>query len=251
MIVDREPQISTKTPSNGTKPTERSFRMVAVVGAGGKTGELFATTLSKVDQLKIERVSRGGVANMLEYEPDTVILATPNPVDELLQEIAQNARRPLTLILPQNGVDVVPAAYRIFEGTERQITLIRANLFTTVGKNGAGLVYNPDKKRIALAAVGKDNQGSLYRTKRMFTEAGFSVHVSNDYKAMEWGKLDVNMFGLTAAVTGLSPKETLKNKQTFVLEVEALRGRRRLLRRAGIPISGITWGRNHKNARTP
>lgn len=227
----------------------QAFKSVAIIGAAGQTGELFARTLAPhfpVEAVVRERRWRDEVnhpdvrfhANiwaMLATEPEVVILATPNPTDEVLKEIALHAQKPLTLILPQNGVDVVPVAKKVLAESGSQIRLIRASLFTNVSRDPEGnIVYNPIKKRIALSSVDDDPDNSLLKAENMFAQAGFDVKVVRDYRSMEWSKLVVNLLGSTSTVTGLSPLETLSDSRFFGIEHRALKDRFRILDKAGI-----------------
>lgn len=233
-----------------------AFKSVAVVGAAGQVGEFLTRNLSPV--VSVEAVVRSrrwtdeanqtgmkfhsGIAEMLATKPEVIILATPNPANEALTEIAQHIQGPTTLILPQNGVDIASKAEAIVEDAASKITLIRASLFTNVSRDAEGnLLYNPKKKRIALATVGDGDCGSLEKSEKLFTQAGFEVRISDDYRVMEWSKLLVNLIGSTSTVTGLSPMETFGERRLFMIEQQALRDRLRILRAAGIKIDDDLW----------
>lgn len=236
-----------------------TFKSVGVVGAAGQTGELF--TRSFADRLGSSVAISGVVRNrhlrnegslrvgfhteigsMFATDPEMVILATSNPTDEALREIAKHAQKPLTLVLPQNGVDVVPTAQKALAESGVTITLVRASLFTNVSRDQNGdLAYNKDKNRIALAPVGEDPDGNLRKAVVLFQTAGFDVKVESDYQAMEWGKLVGNLFGSTSSVTGLSPFKTFADRRLFGIEHQALKDRFEILDKAGIHLSDL-WG---------
>lgn len=242
------------------------FKSVAVIGAAGQTGELFTRMLFSV--ASVEAVIRGrqlneavasrvrvhtDIGQMLQTGPEAVILATPNPVDKVLEEIVKHVQRPTTLILPQNGVDVVPKAQVILAECPTQITLVRASLFTNVSRDSEGnLLYNPNKKRISLATVGEVDCDSLQKSEKMFTQAGFEVRTVHNYRAMERSKLAVNLLGSTSTVTGLTPKEAFSDAQIFALEHRGLKDRLRILESDG-KVDATLWnvGRLRWAARIP
>lgn len=235
-----------------------TFKSVAVIGAAGQTGELFAGTLSQVTSIEaVVRTSRWrdeasypgigfheSIAEMLQTEPEAIILATPNPTSAALKEIAKYAQKPLTLILSQNGVDLIDEeTKKALVVSQNPITLVRASLFTNVSRDGEGdIVYNPNKNRIALASMSEDSGESLQKAENTFAQAGFEVRKVEDYRSMEWTKLLANLVGSTSTITGLTPKETFSDAELFKLEHRALKDRLRLLEEAGIPLAENLWG---------
>lgn len=234
--------------------TGQIFRSAAVVGAAGQVGELFTRNLASItcieavvrerrweDETDYPQVRfQSGIKSMLETEPEVVILATPNPADKILEEIARHVQKSLTLILPQNGVDVVEKAKQVLFDSESQISIIRASLYTNVsrGKDG-NIVYNQKKNRIALAPVGNGQVESLLKAENMFAQAGFDVKVVDDYHSMEWSKLIGNLLGSTSTVTGLSPREAFSDPEIFALELRVLKDRLRILEAAGIKVADL------------
>ncbi len=241
-----------------TRPQEK-FKSVAVIGAAGQVGELFTRTFAeRLDpDVSITAVVRNkhlkdegslpvgfytDIGQMLATEPEMVVLATPNPTDGVLKEIALYSKKPLTLVFPQNGVDVVPTAEKILAESPNQVRLVRASLFTNVSRDSTGeLSYNKDKNRIALASVGEDPDYSVPKIAELFKNAGFDVKVVSDYKAMEWAKLIGNLFGSTSAITGLPPFRTFADRRLFAIEHQALKDRFEILDKAGIRLDDL-WG---------
>lgn len=230
------------------------FRSAAVVGAAGQIGEVFTRNLVSIAHIEAvvrERRWRDETAHpqvrfhadierMLETEPEVVILATPNPADKALEKIARHVQKPLILILPQNGVDVVEKAKQVLSASESQITIIRASLYTNVSRDRDGnILYNPNKNRIALAPVGHDQDDSLIKAKNTLAQAGFDVKVMQDYHSMEWSKLIGNLLGSTSTVTDLSPREAFSDPEIFALELRALKDRLRILEAAGIKVADL------------
>lgn len=237
-----------------------TFKTVAVIGAAGQTGELFTRSLAQ-SGIHVEAVVRkrrwvdealypnmgfhSSIKAMLERGPDAIIIATSNyDAPEAIKQIAEHAQKPMVLILPQNGVDVVLTAEAVLANVRDQFSLVRAGLFTTVGRDKEGnIVYNKNKKRIAIAPV--DDFDSLRKTGEMLNKAGFEVRVvdnkSGGYPSMEAAKLLANLFGSTSLVTGLAPAESLRDRAIFALEHKALKGRLKILETADIKLADL-WG---------
>lgn len=218
----------------------RRFKSVSVIGAAGQVGELFTKTLSLIPGVKIEPVLRGGVS-ALEKKPEVIILATPNPIEKALEQVAKYAKYPSTLVLPQNGVGIGSTAQKVL-AESAQITIVRASLFTTVSRDQDGnLVYDGKRQRIALAPVGDNQAGKIERAADLFQAAGFDVRVVADHRSMEWAKLIGNLFGSTSSVTGLTPFETFSDPEFADIEHKALRRRFEILYKAGIKPADL-WG---------
>lgn len=236
---------------------------ITIVGAGGQTGQLFIKEISsKIKDIHIEAVVRQNqkdklvhrfsnsvsvVADLqasLKRKPELIILATPNPTAEVLEIIAEEAKKPVTILLPQNGINVVPTAEKIFsERNVSHIFLVRANLFTTVSLNKEGkAIYNADKLRIALAPVtDSPTNANILCVRELFEKAGFQVAVFDNYRSMELTKLIVNGLGSTAAITGFTPGETFRDERLFELEIKALKDRLTIMRAEGINFAKIPW----------
>lgn len=241
-----------------------TFESIAVVGAVGQTGELFireidrrlknvkVTGIVRPDQITTlvpvsEKVTyTGDLESALAGHPEAVILATPNPTEEVLRRIAEHAKRPLTIILPQNGVEVSALAKMYLPG----ITLVRASLFTIASRNAAGEVdYRSDKLRIGLAPIPNEHgtvysraeQEGLAKAKALFERSLFDVKMFADYQSMELTKLAVNGIGATGAITGLTPEQTFNDPQLFALEAEMFKNHIRIMRAAGIDFADIPW----------
>lgn len=267
VLIPRRERVEIET----VKPT---FKSVGIIGVG-LTGELYLKQISsalsdvvsitgiirQLDQKSDALTKRYPTASFSgideirdilqsdERRPEAIILATPNPVDDLLQEIAANlGDKPLTLILPQNGVGVAEKAREILG---KNVTIIRANLFTPVSTNEDGSIkYDSDKLRIGLALMPEadntvfDARGNeeLQKAKALFEQSGFDAKVFEDYKAMEWTKLLLNSIGSTSEVTGLTPEETFSDPKLRKIELQAIADRLKIMRAAGIKYEKIHWG---------
>jgi ketopantoate reductase len=236
---------------------------ISIIGAAGQTGQLFVKEIAgKIKNIRIDAVVRSSqkselikrfpdsvnvVSDLrvsLKNKPEVIILATPNPTTEVLEIIAEEVKKPTTIVLPQNGVSVVPEAQRIFKKKNLSyIYLVRASLFTTVSLSKDGnAVYNPDKLRIALAPVQdfpiEINALSL---KSFFEKAGFRVSIFDNYRSMELTKLIVNGLGSTAAITGFTSRDTFNDERLFELEMRALKDRMTIMRAEGFQFAKIPW----------
>src|SRR5437667_8586215 len=149
-----------------------SFKSVLVIGGAGQTGQLFINSLASnpdISSLYIfarQKTNKyfGGLDKVsiflnleeaLKRLPEVIILSTPNPTEEILRLVATHIKNSPVIILPQNGVDVVPIALRVFKNTKiKPQNLIRASLFTTINPGKEGFAqYNQQKLRIAFASV--------------------------------------------------------------------------------------------------
>lgn len=260
---------------------EGSFSSCLIIGAAGQTGQLFLENISAgAADLWIEAVVRpnqlngikkkykddiifsGNLEDSLKRYPEVIILALPNPANDVLEVISKTVKKPTVLILPQNGVDIVRSAKHIIKS--KNIQLIRASLFTVVSLNKEkSVVYKKDKLRIAIAEVNHLSREkspptshklrgasltsfeleieNLAKVKNLFESAGFDVRVFDDYRSLEWTKLIVNCLGSTAEVTGFTPRETFQDKELFAVETDALKSRLMIMQESGISFSSIPW----------
>lgn len=223
------------------------FTNVAIVGYGA-TGRLFSTFLDRLSIPTIHIVPQRNLPPdfpeslevTLKKNPELLILATPNPTEEVLNKIAQLAPQNMTIVLPQNGVEVVDVAEAAFGNAGKNIHFVRASLITPVAQNEKGeLIYNTKKKpRIAFAQI-EDHDLEVDAVADLFESAGFETRVFDDYRAMEWTKLLVNTIGSTAVITGLTPRDTFRDKEYFEIELRALKDRLMILKAADIELADL------------
>ncbi len=252
-----------------TETVKLTFASFGVVGACGQTGRLYiertalgSPTLPITAVDLVEPTKRGiefpdsvkfssDLASILQRKdrPEAFILATTNPIDKLLETFRDNLDdRHITLILPQNGVDVVPKAQEILKG--KNVTLIRASLFTPVDTEPDGKIkYPEDKLRIGLSLVrpegdiaDPEKEKELQKAVETFRRGGFDAKIFENYVSMEWTKLVLNAVGITGGIVGISPKEVYNDHALYLLETQALHDRLRILEAAGIKLEHIPWG---------
>lgn len=246
-----------------------SFKSIGVVGATGQTGRLYLEKITgafpnmpitgivrQIDQKTARFFGVTFSANLAEIlrqanPPETLILATPNPADAVLKTIADNLTDdslPLTIILPQNGVEVAKKAQDALIG--KNVVLIRASLFTPVSSEGNDIRYNPGKLSIGLSIVpvaenevfDANKDAALQKAKTLFRNACFDTKVFEDFQSMEWTKLVLNAMVSTGGVTGFAPEETLNDPELYELEMRATADRLKILEAAGIKYEDIPWG---------
>ena len=245
---------------------EHDFSRVAVIGAAGQTGELFTRSLTnsgilveavvrkEEDRFKTAKLYPGvrihpDISEMLGWEPDLIILATPNPANDALHEIAGSIKNPLTLVLTQNGRSVVSVAKTVLEeySSRSKVTLIRAALMTMAARNTGGDLIDPPKKRIVLAVVPeseKPDRGelrNLQKSKDLFEKAGYKVEIEEDFRSLESYKLIANSVGSTGAVTGYPPFDTFMDPQLFAAELTKLKDELAILKAEGIKPPTVSW----------
>ena len=189
-------------------------------------------------------VNNGSLKDILSKSPDIIVVSTPNPVEEVLQQVRDNLSSRTTVVLPQNGIAVVEVAKDILK--DSNVSLVRASLFTPVSNVNGNVDYDAQKLRIGLSAVPGFRQNpnldqDFLKTGDLFRESGFDVRLFGDYRSMEWTKLVLNGVGSTSAITGFTPLETFTDPELYVVETKALKQRLRLLKEEGIPLADIPW----------
>jgi ketopantoate reductase len=264
----RSPEQIESSPSHREAERPVNYpRSIVVVGALGATGQMFMERLAqslppgtrleaavRPSQLKTTWTNNENnlayctLEQALYRRPEFIILATTNPAQEALQSMAAQTRWPTTLVLPQNGVEIVPSARQVL--ADRNVSLVRASLFTTVGFDGDRKAkYDASKMRIGLAGVPADDHtvfdGATHRgllmSRAVLEQGGFAVKIFPDYLSLEWTKLVVNGVGATGVITGLGAEETFANPDLFNLEARALKDRLHIMRLAGIAWADIPW----------
>lgn len=254
--------------SEKAEAPDPTFESIGIIGASGQTGRLYMERItSTFPEMPITAIDVRGkkisfpdsvtsstdIAAVLSQEkpPQAIILATPNPTDGLLKTIGDNLgdNFPLTLILPQNGVEVVGIAQRVFKNNP--VTLIRASLFSPVSNQENGSIkYNSNKLRIGLSLVpdapntvfDTNKAAVLQKTETLFRAGGFDARVFDTFESMEWTKLILNAVGASGAVTGYTPEQTFGDSTLRVLEMKAISDRLQILKAAGIKYADIPWG---------
>ncbi len=158
---------------------------------------------------------------------------TEAALQELMEALeAQGADRPAVLCL-QNGVGNEEAIAARLTGA----CVIAGTITTPVTVSGPGAIQ-VDKPSYTLGispwhpAVSKALLGALHRA---LQQAGFSVVLYPDPRAMKWTKLLMNMMGnATCAILDEPPEEVFRDPTLVDLEIEAWRETLAVMRAVGI-----------------
>jgi len=232
---------------------------IAIVGAGGRTGTLFAHELRnsaeivgvarqpQADDVREGRVlveRQGGMPERLacdviedgaftaEVAPDFLFLATKNPVAPSVRQYYTHGQqeKPPDLILSQNGVVAAEEARTelesIFGTRAGTIRILRVSLFNPVSVRMSGdkmvIAYFAPVRLAFGVASGPDETQDLLD---LFSRAGIEAEavVSGDVKSMEFSKLFTNLLGIPSAAHGLTIEGGFADRTVFDEEIRALR----------------------------
>jgi len=229
------------------------MKEIVIIGAGGRTGSLFAEELKKSARIKgiagkntSKKIKEGQIfikrnddlikfdIDLLEGDiskenPDFVFITTKNPVSPILKEYLSKFNKPFNLILSQNGFlageEAKETIEEFFKEFPPNIRIIRLSLFNAVyeSKNSEVIISYKTPIKIAFGVLfGRDYTEDL---EEIFTNAGFEFTKvpQNMVKNMEYSKLFSNLIGLASLSRGLNILDGLKDKETFIEEVEVLK----------------------------
>lgn len=232
------------------------FKSAVVIGAAGHIGQLLVTSFAGVASIEavVNETVRGfphcvtvsrSIGSSLDKSPEAVILTTPNPLDKLLKQIADESRKPTVLVMTSNGI-IVPKALEILE-EKPDISMVRGCIFTTVGRDNEGRLIH-GKKRIALSHIDRGGKSvyehgtnGLEKAQALFELGGFETVIVPDSISLEFTKVFANLVAATGSITGFGPRETFNDRDLFVLEQQAIRDRLAILKAAGISLADIPW----------
>ena len=244
-------------------------KRIAVVGAGGRTGTLFAHELRNsaeivgvarraqaedINEGRILVERQGSIPERLacdvmeddaftgEIAPDFLFLATKNPVAPLVRYYYERVQQenPPDLILSQNGVVAADEARTelesIFGARAGMIRILRVSLFNPVSVKTAGdktvIAYFAPVRLAFGVASGPDETQDLYE---LFLGAGIKAEAvaSRDVKNMEFSKLFTNLLGVPSSAHGLTIQEGFADRVVFEEEIMALREYAQVVKRSG------------------
>ena len=244
-------------------------KRIAIVGAGGRTGTLFAHELRnsaeivgvarhpeaediRDGRILIER--KGSMPERLacdvidddaftaEVAPDFLFLATKNPVAPSVRHYYEQGQqeKPPDLILSQNGVVAAEEARTelesIFGARAGTIRILRVSLFNPVSVRTADdktvIEYFEPVRLVFGVASGPDETQDLLE---LFLGAGIEAKAvaSGDVKNMEFSKLFTNLLGVPSAAHGLTIEEGFADRAVFEEEIRALREYAQVVKRSG------------------
>ena len=242
---------------------------IAIVGAGGRTGTLFAEELARTAkvvgiarQAQVEDVRAGRIlvkrqgeaaaplacdiiedgAFTGELAPDFIMLATKNPVAPLVRYYYERVQHehPPGLILSQNGIAAVEDAHealeQIFGARADAISVVRISLFNPVSVETVGdkieISYFAPVRLAFGVASGPDRTQDLLE---LFLGAGIEAQAvpSSEVRNMEFSKLFTNLIGVPSAAHGLTIGQGFADSTVFAEEITALNEYVQVVRRSG------------------
>jgi 2-dehydropantoate 2-reductase len=201
---------------------------VYVVGAGAVgryLGESLARTGATVAYAPRKSEDVGPV------EADLAIVAvksydTADAIETL--ERALPASSDATILTPQNGVGNEERLAAAF-GADR---VVSAALTVPVALGDDGRVVASNRGGIALAPVGGVAHNWLVAA---FERTPIHVRVGNDYRALKWSKLALNIIAnASCAILDVLPERLVDLDRMFELEVRAVRETRAVMAKMGI-----------------
>jgi len=240
---------------------------IGVIGAGGRTGTLFAFKLQKIGKVfaiskekeaqKIKKgkifIERGKEKKDLKIEVieekefpkdenfDFLFLTIPNPVKKALsfyfKKIKEKNLKIPVLFLSQNGIEAgeeaLSALKEIFG--PKEFPVFRICLFNAVERK-----FEEDKIiisyslpiRMAMAKV--SGQISEKKIFKILKKADFEIYLveKEKRKDMEYSKLFLNLIGMASATHSLSLFEGFSKKEIFQEEFLALREYLKVIKKA-------------------
>ena len=223
------------------------MKKISIIGVGGRTGTMFAKELEpfaeitgvareeevssvKAGKILIKRkkenpeVFRGHTVKDVDFKeqapPDFMFITTKNPVSPPIKFYYQDFKgeeKIPALLLSQNGISALEEAQKtlkeIFGPDYEKIRIFRIILFNPIDRETDGgriLIKYSLPIRIAFAqAFGPSYSEDLTE---IFRQANFEFKQfpQKEARNLEFSKLFLNLFGMAAAVQGLSVKEGFK-----------------------------------------
>ncbi len=169
-------------------------------------------------------------------EPFDLVLLTVKAYDaaEVAAQVEPLARRGVPILVLQNGVGGEEAVAAILGGG----TILSAVITLSVRVLEPGLVRQATTRGGIGLAPTLPGQ-SIAELDEMFQEAGFGTSVYQDYRAMKWTKLLLNIIAnASPAILDMPPDEVFADDRLFALEQAAFREAVAVMRSLGLrPVS--------------
>lgn len=247
-------------------------KKVFIVGAGGRTGTMFAEELKgacdifgigldrEIDAIAEKKilVSTGGREKTFEIEtirpwefekivddisPDFIFMAVKNPVGQAVKHyyrVFKNKENIPALILSQNGLsagyDAFSALKDVLGEDAKRVQIIRLSLFNPIDariKEGRLCVGYSRPIRLCYGVfAGNDDTGGL---KDIFHNARIVAEqvAAKDVRNMEFSKLYFNLIGMASAAHGLSINDGFSDPEVFAEEIRSLKEYTVIVKAAG------------------
>jgi 2-dehydropantoate 2-reductase len=202
---------------------------VYVVGAGAVgtyMGGLFAATGASVTY------APRALEDVVPVEADVAIVAVKSYDTSAAIATLQRALGPspsAAIVTPQNGVgneELLAAAF----GRD---AIVSCALTVPVDRARDGHPIAARDGGLTLAPVGSEPHNWLIAA---FGQCGLSVTVAEDYRALKWSKLSLNIVAnASCAILNVLPERLVRMEKIFVLEIRALREARAVMAALGLP----------------
>jgi 2-dehydropantoate 2-reductase len=201
---------------------------VYVVGAGA-VGRYLGESLAGMGATVAYAPRR--IEDVVPVEADLAIVAvksydTAAAIETLTRALP--AGSDATILTPQNGVGNEERFAAAF-GADR---IVSAALTVPVALGDDGRVVAANRGGIALAPVGTIAHNWLVAA---FERTAIPVRVGNDYRALKWSKLALNIIAnASCAILDVLPERLLDLDGMFELEVRAIRETRAVMAKLGV-----------------
>ncbi|WP_172633868.1 ketopantoate reductase family protein [Caldisericum exile] len=242
------------------------MRNILVVGAGGRTGTLFAEELKRVSNVygvagkttlplikdgKVFVEINGNIAkfevNLIEPheisqigDVDVLFLTTKNPVSPILKDYLHKISNLRYLILSQNGFsageDALKTVEEVYGSVPHSLRIIRLVLFNAVkesrDKDSVVISY---KRPVRVAFGVFYGVSDTTELEDIFSSASieYTKVPDNEIKNMEFSKLFTNLIGIPSYSLGFDLYEGLRNKDSFTEEMLSLKEYIRVVKASG------------------
>ena len=190
---------------------------IYIVGHGA-VGSYFGDALARVG-LDVTYAPRS-IDDVVPVDADVVLVTTKAyDTDSAVESLRKAIRDPekCVFVTPQNGVgneEKLAAAF----GADN---VVAAALTTPVGRDRDGRVNTANEGGVALAPVGSKSYNWLIAT---FSEAGLTVKVVEDWRALKWSKLALNaVANASCAILNVLPNRLVHFEKIFTLEIRMIR----------------------------
>jgi ketopantoate reductase len=248
-------------------------KTVLIVGAGGRTGAMFAEELKEacsvfgvgldreIDQIEEKKITiqKNGERKIYsvntvrawefeklasEIAPDFIFLATKNPVGEAVKHYYRNfkfSKKMPVLVLSQNGLsaanDAREALGQVLGPESGKVKIIRLSLFNPIAADKAddGTLNIIYSLPIKLAYGVHSGGADASDLREFFLKTKMEVEevAPKDTRNMEYTKLFMNLIGMASAVKGKSVKEGFGDREIFAQEINVLREYAAAVKKAG------------------
>jgi len=245
------------------------MKKIAIIGAGGRIGAMFAHELKGkdilgigregevkdiksgnillktnkgIETLKIEAINDSDFSN--SFVPEAIFLCTKNPITSVVkyyyQIIKEKGGKIPILFVPQNGISASDEAREalkdVFGDEAEKIKSVRISLFNSVSREVIdGKVYLSYTLPIRLCFAPMSGSFENKEIEKVFEGTGIEAESvsSENVRNMEFSKLFLNLIGMASASHGLIVEQGFKDKKVLSEEVGALREYIKIVEKSG------------------